>query len=306
VGTGYFLRTGVDGGALGLWRIDKEEAIRIGVTNPKGGPGTYFRAEPDEDIWAAIRRGATSWFEPDSRNPFHELALAPGQYYPRIARPIDQHPMQTPGFYPGGARDRDAIAMGRGQLGVLVRLLDRVCETVHPDARNLSAFGHDIRNLLVLACTEVEAHWKGVLVANGVVRKRYKTADYVALQDAMGLGAYSVSLPGYPWLAAFAPFKAWGTTGQPTQELPWYNAYNATKHDRENAFHEASLLRAFEAVCACVVMMSAQYGAAVGLGQRRAVRTSFRLETTPNWPPEAVYTYPYETQDGWQPQPYPF
>ena len=28
--------------------------------------------------------------------------------------------------------------------------------------------GYDIRNLLILACTEVESHWSAVLKANGL------------------------------------------------------------------------------------------------------------------------------------------
>ena len=34
---------------------------------------------------------------------------------------------------------------------------------MHPVQENFDAFSHEIRNLLILAATEVEAHWKGVL-----------------------------------------------------------------------------------------------------------------------------------------------
>lgn len=257
---------------MGVWGVSQREAIRIGLADAKNGAGTYFKAEPGEDIWSVIRKRADAWFEPDGRNPFHKLDLPPGHYYPRIARPNDQHTNDSPGMYPGEIADQDIIALGRGQLSVLTRLLDRICETIHPEKSNLQVFGHEIRNLLILACTEVETHWRGVLVANGVSKKRYSTNDYVKLISAMRLNEYSITLPSYPWLSPFSPFRTWGTTGKPTQELPWYDAYNAAKHDRELSMHRANLQHAFEAVCGCVIMMAAQFGWPSGLGYGTLIR----------------------------------
>jgi hypothetical protein len=171
---------------------------------------------------------------------------------------------------------------------------------VHPQGKALDTFGHDIRNLLILACTEVETHWRGVLMANGAAQKgdRLSTLDYVKLNDAMKLGQFAVALPSYPWLPPFRPFDGWGTTGKPTQELAWYDDYNAAKHDRESAFERATLRRVFEAISACVVMIAAQFGLPLGLGKSSELQSFFQMVAVPEWPLSEVYIYPYESPTG--------
>lgn len=298
---GYYLRIGQDGGSLGVWKINGDVAIRVGVSNAEQGAGTYFKAMPGETIWTTIRRH-TPWFEPDGRSPFHKLNLQPGEYYPRIARPIDQHPDEAPGWSPGVRRETNVVAVARGQLTTLTRQLDRICQTVQPLPRNFSTFGHDIRNLLILACSEIEAHWRGVLTANGTNKDRYNTRDYVMLRRAMKLDEYSVTFPNYPWLEDISPFGGWGNGGKPTQELRWYAAYNAVKHNRETEFEEATLFHVFEALSACIVMMAAQFGLNEGLGQRSELRASYQFSALPKWPPSEIYVYPYgEPERDWSP-----
>lgn len=130
----------------------------------------------------------------------------------------------------------------------------------HSSSAGYNTYGHEIRNLLIVACTEVEAQWKGILQANGYCRNRYTTNDYVILNRAMLLDQYVVSLPHYPWLPPFKPFQGWGSSGKPTEELSWYSAYNRVKHDREQNFSEAKLVHAIDAVCACMIMLFTQYG----------------------------------------------
>lgn len=301
----HYLRLDENGKALGVWRISSTEAVRLGISNPQQGPGCYFRAEPSEDVFAAIRRGADGWFGPNGESPFHEVTLAPGQFYPRMARPHDQHPLESPGFYPDLRHDHDALAMTRVQLAVLVRALDRICETVHPSRENLAVFGHDIRNLLILAAMEAEAQWKGILAANGLTSDRLTTVDYVKLLTPMRLAAYRVRLTAYPWLEGIAPFASWASAA-PTQSLGWYEAYNRTKHDREIAFSAATLEHAISAVFAVVVMVVAQYGSPYGLGQRTELSDRFTFDGLPEWTPADVYIYPYDEAVGWSPTPYPF
>lgn len=301
----HYLRVDGEGKSLGVWEITETEATRIGVSNPRQGPGCYFKAEQGEAIFDAIRRGASDWFGPGGENPFHETALAPGYFYRRMARPPDQHPLESPGFYPGLRHEQDALAMTRSQVAVLSRLLDRICQTIHPSPENMAAYGADIRNLLILAATEVEAQWKGILVANGVVTPRLTTNDYVKLLKAMQLDSYSVSLAEYPSLSKFAPFENWNAS-TPTQSLRWYEAYNSTKHDRESAFSKATLEHAIDAVCATVVMIAAQYGSPLGLGHRTELSDKFKFLSRPVWAPGDVYTHPYGTSEVWSPTNYPF
>lgn len=275
-----------------VWKIESDSAFRIGITNP-----TIFKAEGSETIWDTFKR-LTSWFEPNGHNPFHKTALQPGEFYPRMARPNDQHPDESPGANPGAQTDKDFIAISRGQLTVLMRQLNRICQTVHPTEKMLGTFGHDIRNLLIIACTEVESHWRGVLVANGVQGygandNRFTTHQYVNLNAAMRLDEYAVEFPSYPWLPAISPFAGWGSSDKPTQELPWYDAYNAVKHNRGAEFERATLGHAFDAVTACAIMMAAQFGLPHGLGQGTELGSFFHFSTTPRWPLSDVYIYPY-------------
>jgi hypothetical protein len=69
----------------------------------------------------------------------------------------------------------------------------------------------------------------------------------------------------------------------PTKSLTWYDAYNKTKHDREENLKFATLSNAVQAVGATVVMFHAQFGFDFGLryvDQRDPViQNIFRIET---------------------------
>ena len=294
-----------NGTSTQVWKIDECSAVRVGVANPEGGPSTYFRANPGETIWGALRR-MTPWFE-GGENPFHETVLKPGEYYPRMARPIDQYPDEAPGWSPGTQREADTIAIGHGQLTALTRQLDRICQTIHPTRDTFATYGHDIRNLLILACTEVESHWRGVLVSNGAARDHFSTKAYVKLSAAMRLNSYAVSFPSYPWLEPVSPFLGWGTSDKPSQGLAWYDAYNAAKHNRENEFARSTLENAFAAVTACAIMMAAQFGRPVALGQSSDLRAFFNFSSMPIWPLSDIYIFPYgEGTTDWTEVKYPF
>jgi hypothetical protein len=192
-------------------------------------------------------------------------------------------------------------------LTTLLRQLDRICQTVQPTEKTFDTFGHEIRNLLILACTEVESHWRGVLVANGVKGDRFNTKQYVKLMAAMRLDEYAVEFPSFPWLPSISPFAVWGSSGKPTQDLAWYDAYNAVKHNCEAKFERATLGHAFQAVTACAIMMAAQFGLPHGLGQRSELQSFFHFSAVPRWPLSDVYIYPYGENDGdWSPVYFPF
>ena len=91
---GYYIRQ-VPGVPFQIWRIDDAVAVRLGVTNAEGGPD-YFKADPGETPWDKMKRDASHWFEPAGTNPFERTILAPGQFYPRIARPSALRPSDFP------------------------------------------------------------------------------------------------------------------------------------------------------------------------------------------------------------------
>jgi hypothetical protein len=266
--------------AIRVFQIEDTErgfAVPIGVTN-----APRLEAEPGETIWETLRRAGLE------RGEFHKAALGPGEFYPRMWRPSLPGlavPGLSPEWNPSAQYETgiaNIIAIARGQLTTLVRQLERICQTVQPEGKNLDVYGHDIRNLLILACTEAEAHWRGVLVANGVPQKRSNTKDYVKLREPMKLKDYAVVFPNYPWLSDFKPFEEWNAA-DPTRSLKWYDAYHAVKHDRETKFEEATLRRVFEAVSACAIMMVSQFGFEEGLGQGAELQSFFYFSNIPKW-----------------------
>jgi hypothetical protein len=279
-----------------IWKIDDQTATLLGVTNPERGIGSHFKANEGESIWDAIRRLAPGWLESEGHEPFCKLDLEPGQYYPRMARPVGR--LSAPNLYcPSSYLERTTLAVARSQLDALSQELKRICQTVHPTESTFNAFGHDIRNLLILACTEVEAHWRGILKANGYIKNRCKTTDYVKLMGAMKLADYAISFPTYPWLDPIFPFEGWGALGKSTQELGWYHAYNKVKHDRESEFEYGNLRHIFQAVSACFIMMIAQFGERGG--------PFFHITAKPDWPATDFHIRSFQTA-GWNPVEFPF
>lgn len=302
--TDHYLQLDPQGQPIHVWEISEHEAFPIEVHGGRGGPA-HFVAEDGEHVMDTIRRLAGGWFQPGLECPFHRLDLPAGAYYPRMARPSDGDPGASPGYYPGEDEAKDTIAKGRTQLTVLVRLLERICQTVHPEGANFASYGHDIRNLLILAATEAEAHWRGILQANGVSKKHFNTKHYAELGPAMRLPEFAISMSSYPWLAPVRPFARWTAKDQGQGPLGWYQAYNKTKHDRDGDFAEATLGNAIEAVCACVVMMVAQFGLERALGDGSLLIATFVLDDVPRWHPNQVYTGPYGGA-GLTPVQYPF
>jgi len=194
------------------------------------------------------------------------------------------------------------LETGRGQLVALREQLERIFRTVHPIDKNFDTYGHDIRNLLILAATEVEAHWKGILKANGAGGA--STNEYVKLLPAMKLDEYAVRLPFYPWLAPIKPFQG-RSNAAPTKSLTWYDAYNAVKHDREALFEQGTLYRAIEAVCACAVIMFAQFGRS-GFHDSRQLMTFFHLTEVPKWDVTEVYVLSGKASRPYKAVQYPF
>ncbi|WP_157201094.1 hypothetical protein [Massilia sp. Root351] len=293
-----------------IWKIAGNTAIRLGAPNAKSCDSSYCESESEEAIFDSLRR-VLEKSKPTGEIEFLRTELKPGFYYPRMARPNDQHLNASSSRNPGEQENQNLIAMALGQLNVLVRQLEGVCQIVHPSNNTFSTYGHAIRNLLILACTEVETHWRGVLVENRIVKERYTTKDYVMLRDPMRLGEYVVVFPNFPWLESLRPFKSWNE-GQPTLSLRWYDAYNAVKHNREKEFERASLLHAFEAVAACAIMLVAQFGTSFDGWLSSDSSRFFNFKALPEWEPSQAYIFPYEQfwengrEEIWLREDYPF
>jgi hypothetical protein len=131
---------------------------------------------------------------------------------------------------------------------------------------------------------EVESSWAAVLKENEYFSSgQLTTHDYVKLLTPMLLDSYEASLQSYPHFPASVPFKDWDAAN-PTKSLIWYDAYNRTKHDREENLKLATLHNAVQSVGAAVVMFHAQFGfefgGLPGSDQKTPViRSIFRIVT---------------------------
>jgi hypothetical protein len=190
-------------------------------------------------------------FGPDTRTEQAKLGI--GKYHPRIWRTFySPRPKQT--------HEREWTQTVQGARNLFVDMRD-VFRCIEPTrGSNSYAHGHRIRELLILACTEVESAWKSVLLANGYPnKKQMNTCDYVKLLEPMALSEWELSLAMHTGFPSFKPFDGWLST-QPTESLPWYADYNAVKHGREAAFAKATLEALVHALGALFVMVSAQFG----------------------------------------------
>jgi hypothetical protein len=159
-----------------------------------------------------------------------------------------------------GARDPERHE-NLQSIRLLTERLDELFLYIEPSANGLLTYSHKTRELLILACTEVENDWKHYLRSAGTTPingRDYSTNDYVKLHSKLFLSEFEISLKAYPSITPIRPFHGWNTT-QPTQSLPWYHAYNLTKHDRQTHFFEATLENCLKAVCANIVLFSVRF-----------------------------------------------
>ncbi len=173
---------------------------------------------------------------------------------------------------------------------------------VEPSDQNLGCYSYRIHELLLRACIEVEANCRAILVENGYQKnpRDLNMLDYIKIEQSHRLSDYRVRVPTWSGNAGIkAPFHAWGTGGS----LPWYQAYNATKHDRHAAFKRATFEQMLDAVCGCLVILSAQFlgedfsGQSVSIvadgppdGMEDAIGDYFRVKYA-QWPASDRYDF---------------
>ena len=91
------------------------------------------------------------------------------------------------------------------------------------------------------------------------------------------------------WTDDLAPFASWNSANS-TASLPWYDAYNAAKHDRENSRARANLRAVIDAVAASFILLAAQFGEEAP--EVRVVldhMSGFELVREPTWDARQLY-----------------
>ena len=128
---------------------------------------------------------------------------------------------------------------------------------IEPDDLNNCTYSFRVHELLLRACTEIEANFKAILRENKFPKANgLNIADYKKMDASHFLSEYQVRAP--VWQGnnkVFHPFKGWLEHGKPT----WYQAYNSAKHDRHNEFRKANFDNLLNAVAGLLVVLSSQF-----------------------------------------------
>lgn len=237
--------------------------------------------------------------------PAVPAVFAPGEFLPRVWRGLEHPPSSSVGLHAAEVSTRRVV-------GELCEQLRNAFWHVEPDISCRDSFSHALRSLLILACTEVESSWKSILRAHGYPAGRWSTNDYVKLAEPLGLVHWSLSLDQHPAWGAITPFLGWSNV-KPTTSIGWYDAYNETKHDRENGLHRATLQHVVDAVAAAYVLMVAQFGwsiTAEDVFRIPLARSAevFSLASAPPWTAQQEYIAPIDDfkdrqigHDSWTP-----
>jgi hypothetical protein len=98
------------------------------------------------------------------------------------------------------------------------------------------------------------------------------------------------------------PFSQWSTGGK----LSWYEAYNATKHDRHESFERATLEQMIDAIGGLIVLISSQFYtydfgpgstylvAGTHDGMESSIGGYFRIRYPTDWPPDLQYDFDWQ------------
>ena len=131
-------------------------------------------------------------------------------------------------------------------------------------------------------------------------------SDYCKVEKSHKLSSYEVKFPiWYGQKIIRKPFLQWADN----QRLPWYEAYNATKHSRHEAFEQATFEHMTDAVAGLAVLIAAQFYTydfsprdtllSVGHGDHNDGTDAiageyFRVKFPGNWLPDQRYNFDWQ------------
>ena len=183
--------------------------------------------------------------------------------------------------------------------------LQRLFQYVEPSDMNLQTYSFRIHELLLRTCVEIEANCKAILLENGYSEpSHWNMNDYKKIEGSHYLSAYKVKYPSWQGENDVRhPFSNWQTGGS----LPWYSAYNATKHDRYTEFQQATFQHLTDALAGLVVVMSSQFWThdfaptdwtlsvgGPGDGMESAIGGYFRISFPDEWPQIMRYEFDWQ------------
>ena len=130
-------------------------------------------------------------------------------------------------------------------------------EFIEPADENLGAYSLKLHGLLMRICIEIEANLRAILEENLYsASSQWSMKDYSKVDRSHFLSAYQAKMP--IWTGqneTFSPFEPW----QNDEPLPWYQEYNAAKHDRHGSFKKATFGNVVQSYAALAIVLFAQF-----------------------------------------------
>jgi hypothetical protein len=188
---------------------------------------------------------------------------------------------------------------------ILLKDMQELFDFVEPADENLNCYSYRMHELLIRASIEVEANCKAILVENGYARSGNMTmTDYKKINASHHLSCYKVKMPFWNGMQGTrTPYSAWARNAA----LPWYDSYNATKHDRHNSFQRATLEHMIDAMGGLVIVLSSQFndhsfGAANSYlgpkgspdGMTSSIGDYFRIRYPDDWAMDERYDFVWQ------------
>lgn len=144
--------------------------------------------------------------------------------------------------------------------------LKKLFEYIEPSDENINVYSYRIHELLIRTCIEIEANFKAILKENlyspknkkGKIRleNEWNINDFRLINKSHHLNSYSIEIPIWHGNKnIFNPFSSWKNN----EKLDWYNAYNLSKHDRQNNFKRANFFNLMNAISGLLVLLSSQF-----------------------------------------------
>ncbi len=183
--------------------------------------------------------------------------------------------------------------------------LQTLFDYIEPSDINLKSYSYRIHELLLRTCVEVEANCKAILIENGYKKKGdLNMTDYKKINISHRLSSYTIKLPLWKGEKNIrSPYAQWNIDGA----LPWYKAYNATKHDRHDNFNQASFDNLIDAFCGLAVILSAQFWQENFIpstslmafcdsvdGMESAIGNYLRISFPRDWPEDERYDFTHD------------
>jgi hypothetical protein len=272
-----------------------------------------------KNIEGYLTENVRSWWGYSGIYSFQKIDQTPGNYFPRIYRPLLKSRDGLYGEfdvtlsrlissfdpYDYFTHDESTLISSLLQLETIIQRLKAIFMNVYPRGENLNSFGHEIRNVLILSATEVETQMKGILLANNYDKaaEKLSTKDYYKLNSVLRLKDYAITFPYFREAGIIAPFQNW-TQADSTKSLVWYDHYNSVKHDRVGNFENASLANAISSISAICVLLVAQYGNNIP-HWKELIGNFFEIHSAPKWDIEDCYMPPWK-ECAWHPHPFKF